>query len=192
NVMEYWTRAAASVRLDVGRPDHLAPFLGVVGDELAKVGGRADSWCATQIGEPRLDLMIGESGIHFVVELLDDLGRPGPRCAQAGPTARRVARHKFPDVGTSGSASERVAVATARARSLPALMYSIDEGMVANMTCTCPLRRSVRAGPPPRYGLSAAEKRQPQQWLEKAACRLCPGGGRGRGRGPPKGGAGAA
>src|SRR5262249_23270904 len=44
-----------------------------------------------------------------------------------------------PTVGTSGSASERVAVATARARSLPALMYSIDEGMVANMTCTCPL-----------------------------------------------------
>src|SRR5262245_65463129 len=60
-------------------------------------------------------------------------------------------------------------------------MYSIDEGMVANMTCTCPLRRSVRAGPPPRYGLSAAEKRQPQQWLEKAVSRLCPGGGRDRG-----------
>ena len=31
----------ASLRLDVGRPDHLAPLLGFVGDELAEVGGRA-------------------------------------------------------------------------------------------------------------------------------------------------------
>ena len=29
------------LRLDVGRPDHLGPFLGFVGDELAEVGGRA-------------------------------------------------------------------------------------------------------------------------------------------------------
>ena len=46
----------------------------------------------------------------------------------------------------SGSASERVAVVTASARSLPALMYSIDEGMLSNMTCTCPPIRSVSAG----------------------------------------------
>src|SRR5262249_38065528 len=38
----------------------------------------------------------------------------------------------------SGSTGERVAVVTARARSLPPLTYSIDEDMVANMTCTCP------------------------------------------------------
>src|SRR5262245_45008083 len=44
----------------------------------------------------------------------------------------------------SGSASERVAVVTASARSLPALMYSIDAGMVENMTCTCPPIRSGR------------------------------------------------
>ena len=35
---------------------------------------------------------------------------------------------------------------TASARSLPALMYSIDAGMDANMTCTCPPSRSVSAG----------------------------------------------
>jgi hypothetical protein len=29
---------AASFRLDVGRADHLAPFLGFVGNQLAKVG----------------------------------------------------------------------------------------------------------------------------------------------------------
>jgi hypothetical protein len=30
-----------SVRLDVGRPDHLTPFFGFVGDECAKISGRA-------------------------------------------------------------------------------------------------------------------------------------------------------
>src|SRR5262252_8468651 len=52
----------------------------------------------------------------------------------------------------SGSTGERVAVVTASARSLPPLTYSIDEDMVANMTCTCPPSRSTSAGPAPRYG----------------------------------------
>src|SRR6266436_6116529 len=41
-------------------------------------------------------------------------------------------------VGTSGSASDRVVVVTPSARSLPALMYSIDEVIATNITCTCP------------------------------------------------------
>src|SRR5215831_18761224 len=53
-------------------------------------------------------------------------------------------------VETCGSASERVAVVTASARSLPVLTYSIDEDMLGNMTCTCPASRSGSAGPPPR------------------------------------------
>ena len=40
---------------------------------------------------------------------------------------------------------------------------------------TWPAMRSFIAGPAPRYGLSAAEKRQPQQWFEKSVSRLCPG-----------------
>src|SRR5262249_40093060 len=51
-----------------------------------------------------------------------------------------------PTVGMSGSASERVAVVTASARSLPALMYSITEGMEVNVTCTCPPSKSVSEG----------------------------------------------
>ena len=42
-VTEYWIGAAASVCLDVGRPDHLAPLLGFVGDELPEVGWRSAS-----------------------------------------------------------------------------------------------------------------------------------------------------
>jgi hypothetical protein len=40
--------ASASRLLDVGGPDHLAPFLGFVGDELAKVSGRTRKRCAPQ------------------------------------------------------------------------------------------------------------------------------------------------
>ena len=32
-------RPRVSLCLDVGRPDHLAPLLGFIGDELAEVGG---------------------------------------------------------------------------------------------------------------------------------------------------------
>src|SRR5262249_28933452 len=53
-------------------------------------------------------------------------------------------------VGMSCSRSERVAAVTASARSLPALIYPIDEIVVGKKTCTCPASRSLNAGPPPR------------------------------------------
>src|SRR5262249_1065086 len=53
-------------------------------------------------------------------------------------------------IGTSGSASEREAPVTAKARREPARMYAIDDAGPGNITCTCPPSRSVRAGPPPR------------------------------------------
>src|SRR5262249_49691280 len=118
--------------------------------KLAKVGGREREHVATQGGKPHLDLGLVESRVDLLGELGDDLGRRGLRCADAEPETRFVARHKLPMVGISGNASERIAVVTARARSLPARMYWIDEGMVANMTCTCPARRSVSAGAAPR------------------------------------------
>src|SRR5215471_16320548 len=55
-----------------------------------------------------------------------------------------------PTVGMPGSTSERVAAVTASARSLPALIYPIDETVVGKKTCTCPPSRSLNAGPPPR------------------------------------------
>src|SRR5262245_31501093 len=90
-------RVTASVRLDVEGPDDVAPLLGFLGDEPAKVCGRDDKRRHTQNGEPRFYLGIGEARVDLLVELLDDLGRRGLRCADAGPGARLVARHKFPD-----------------------------------------------------------------------------------------------
>ena len=46
--------------------------------------------------------------------------------------------------------SERAAVVTAKARSLPDLINSIDAGKGSNETCTCPPSRSARACGAPR------------------------------------------
>src|SRR5262249_29473578 len=56
-------------------------------------------------------------------------GAPTPPQALASKPGK-----KSPTVGMSGSASERVAVVTASARSLPALMYSIDDIMGVKKT----------------------------------------------------------
>src|SRR5262249_58893595 len=42
-----------SLRLDIRRPDHLAPLLDFVGDELAELGGRARTHPRSQISKPR-------------------------------------------------------------------------------------------------------------------------------------------
>src|SRR5262249_9923263 len=90
-----WKVRAASLWLDVGRPDHLAPLLGFVGDEPAKVGGREHKWCAPHVGEPRLHFGIEEASGDLLVEFLDDLGGRGLRCADAEPGARLETRHEF-------------------------------------------------------------------------------------------------
>src|SRR5262245_56623511 len=56
-----------------------------------------------------------------------------------------------PTVGTSGRISDRVAVLTASACSLPVLTYSIEDGIGSNVTCTRPPIRSASAGGTPRY-----------------------------------------
>src|SRR5580704_1294092 len=66
---------------DAGRSDHLGPFLGFVGNKVAEVGGRARKDRAAQADKLRLQLGIGESGVDFSVELLNNLGRCLPGCA---------------------------------------------------------------------------------------------------------------
>ena len=59
--MEYFAAPPGSLRLDVGRPHHLAPLLGVVGDDLGEIGRRAGQCGAADVGESRLHLGIGEA-----------------------------------------------------------------------------------------------------------------------------------
>src|SRR5215203_5361288 len=63
-----------SLRLDIRGPDHLAPFLCIIGDELAEVGRRAGNHRAAQIAELRFDSGIRETRIDLLVEPVDDLG----------------------------------------------------------------------------------------------------------------------
>src|SRR5215468_11961605 len=62
-----------SLRLDVGVPDHSAPFFGVFDDELAEVGGRANKHGPTKVGDPRPQSGIGEARVDLFVELVADL-----------------------------------------------------------------------------------------------------------------------
>src|SRR5215472_2039684 len=95
DVMEYWIGTAASVGLDVGRPDHLGPLFGVICDELSEIGGRADKRRASKVGKPRLHLGIGEAGVDLLVELVDDLRRRVLGYADAIPVARLITRQEL-------------------------------------------------------------------------------------------------
>src|SRR5215470_6520337 len=86
-----WPRSCGSLGLNVGGTDHFAPLLGLICDELGEVGGRHRHRHAANVGEPCLNLGIGEARIELSVELIDDLGRRALRCADAVPGARLIA-----------------------------------------------------------------------------------------------------
>src|SRR5262245_6096031 len=86
-----WNFGSRLLRLDVGRPDYLAPLLGFVGDELGEVGRRARKHCRAQIGNPRLHLGISEPSVYFFVEFVDYLRRRALGRTEAAPEARLVA-----------------------------------------------------------------------------------------------------
>src|SRR5215831_9006243 len=73
----------SSLRLDVGRPDHLSPLLDFFGNERLEIARRATEDNAAQVGELSLQLGIGEARIDLLVELVDDLGRRLCWCAEA-------------------------------------------------------------------------------------------------------------
>src|SRR5262245_10005852 len=84
-----------SIRFDAGELDHLGPFLSFVGDEFAKIGGRTREHRTSQIGEARLHGGIRESGINFLVELLDNLYGRSSRYDNPVPASRFVAWQNF-------------------------------------------------------------------------------------------------
>src|SRR5262249_9790032 len=150
-VMEY-SVARRSLGLCARELDYFAPFLGIVSDELAEVGDRAGKYHAPKVGKPRLQLGISEPRIDLAIELTNDLGRCVFGRTEANHWLASKPGTKSPTVGISGSASERIAVVTAKAASLPARMYSSDAAMSVNVTWICPPSRSVIAGPALRYG----------------------------------------
>src|SRR5262249_18117965 len=84
-----WNAARARlIGLEASKLDDLGPLLGFVGDELAKVAGRARKHSATKVGKARLHPGVGKPCIDLAVKLLDDFGRRGLWCADAGPGDR--------------------------------------------------------------------------------------------------------
>src|SRR5262249_33734181 len=88
-------RTLWSLRLDVGRHDHLAPFLGFVGDELAEIGRRASKHRAAQIGKPCFEFWICNADIDFLVQSFDELCGRALRSTNAEPCTCLVVRQRL-------------------------------------------------------------------------------------------------
>src|SRR5262249_16590076 len=117
--MEYLVPGrTGSVGLDIGRPDHLAPLLGFVSDELAEVGGRARKHRVAQIGDARLDLDVGEAGIDLAVEFIDDLGGRTLGRTNAEPPAGFEAGQ---EIAHSGDVGQCIRTVCRRHRQCPQL-----------------------------------------------------------------------
>jgi hypothetical protein len=76
---------------------------------------------------------LGELG--WVEDRRVTLGRRVCRCAEAEISARFIARHKFGHGRKVRQRMRALAAHTASARSLPALMYSMEAGIVSKPTC---------------------------------------------------------
>src|SRR5262249_4563188 len=85
------------LRLDTPGLDDPGPLCGLVGDELAEIGGRAREHHPAHVGEPLHDLGIGEACVGFPVEGIHDRGGRILRRGDAEPGARLVARYEIAD-----------------------------------------------------------------------------------------------
>src|SRR5262245_62391437 len=85
--------AGASLRLDIGRADDVAPLFGFVGDELAEIRRRAGQWGSSHAREARLQYRIGEAFVHGAVEPVDHLARRMARHGKSGPGAGGIGGH---------------------------------------------------------------------------------------------------
>src|SRR5215831_1651893 len=80
-----------------------------------------------------------------MISLDVSLGAPTPKIALCSKPGK-----KSLTVGSSGSSSDRVAVVTARARSRPALIWSMEVDILSHIICTWPPSKSISARVVPR------------------------------------------
>src|SRR5271170_6296622 len=80
--------------LDVGPPNYLGPFPGIVDNEPAELGRRGSKRLDARIGEPRFERRIGEGNIYLRVKDCDELQWRTRGGADAIPPGRLVAWHK--------------------------------------------------------------------------------------------------
>jgi hypothetical protein len=68
-----WVRVLIASELN-----HLGPFFGFVGDQLAELSRRSRERHAAEVSETGVHLGVGKSRVDLLVELVDDLGRRVP------------------------------------------------------------------------------------------------------------------
>src|SRR5215831_14834514 len=90
-----WLTLRPALRLNARELHHLGPFLNVLGDELAELGGRTCKRRVAKVFNPRFHRGIGKNGIDLLVEFFDDIRRCIHWRADAQPRARIVARQKI-------------------------------------------------------------------------------------------------
>src|SRR4051794_36817194 len=84
--------AAPLLWLHVRRAYYLAPLLGFRRQQLAEIAGRTRERDIAEIGQPRVDLRIGEARPDLPVQHLDDIGGRAAWRADAGPAACFIPR----------------------------------------------------------------------------------------------------
>src|SRR5262249_22199729 len=88
-------RRDASFRLDVGRPDHLAPLFGFLLKPPPVIRGRAAGAAAAQVSKPPLQFWVRPRGGDLLIQFVDDLRGRVFGCADTYPCSRIVTRHKL-------------------------------------------------------------------------------------------------
>ena len=83
------------LRLDVGRSDDLAPFLGFLGEELAEIRGRHRQRHRAEVGQPDLYPWFRKGRVDFSVEPIDDFCRNVLGAAESDHKGRFVARQEI-------------------------------------------------------------------------------------------------
>ena len=93
------------IHRNAGKFHHFAPFLGLVGDELAEFGRRHRLRNAADLGEPRHQLGVLQRFADRLVEDIDDFRRRALRHRDAVEADGLESRHGFGDRGHVGHAS---------------------------------------------------------------------------------------
>src|SRR5262245_56205795 len=86
-----------SFRLHAREPDHLAPLLGLLGDQLAECRGRARNQHAAKLVELCLDRGLGQNRVDLAVELFHNRCGRLPWRADTVPRRRLEILHELPD-----------------------------------------------------------------------------------------------
>ena len=108
---------------------------------------------SAQIGKPGLNRGSARAGIDLPVEPIDDFGRCILRRADAKHNRSLHSLERIRRWPERPAAPPNVsACVTPSARSLPALMYSIDVGIVSKHDLHLSGEQIGQGGPPPRYG----------------------------------------